>query len=472
MNLISWIDERKETFSQLSDEIWKQAEVAFHEYHSSELLAGMLERSGFSVERGVAGIPTAFIASYGSAKPVVALLGEFDALPGLSQQVATEKKPLQAGCPGHGCGHNLLGVGCLAAALALKEAIYSGELAGTVRYYGCPAEENGSGKAFMVKEGAFSGVDLALTWHPDMVNLVFSLNVLANYKVKFRFTGISAHAAADPYNGRSALDAVELMNVGINYLREHIIPDARVHYAVINTGGPAPNVVQPEAESLYLVRAPRVDQLEPIYQRVLDIARGAALMTGTELEVIFHAGASNLLINRTISDTLYQSMVAVGSPKFTVEEKHFAAKLQQTFPKGVDPLDGIDHFYGPGAREKIQRGSPELFEDILPTNPNEVVLYGSTDVGDVSWVAPTGQIFAVCEAIGSPGHSWQIVSQSGMSIGHKGMLFAAKTLALTAAQFFNNPALVVQARAEFENQRKDRPYLSPIPDGVDPPLED
>jgi aminobenzoyl-glutamate utilization protein B len=472
MDTTQWIEEKKEKYISLSDQVWELAEMAYHEEKSAGLLADALEEGGFEVERGIGGIPTAFVASYGTGKPVLAILGEYDALAGLSQEPTTKRKPVAHGEPGHGCGHNLLGVAGLAAAAAVKESMDADGLKGTIRYYGCPAEENGSGKAFMVKAGVFDDVDLSLTWHPGKFNVGSAVNFLANYKIKFKFKGVPAHAAADPHNGRSALDAVELMNVGVNYLREHIITDARIHYAILNPGGLAPNVVQAEAESLYIVRAPKVDQLVGIYERVQDVAKGAALMTGTELEINFHAGASNLILNETIVDVLVEKMHEVGAPKFNASEKKFAEEISKTFPEGGSILSGYEKLLG-DETAKIEAELKGLFlhEDIFPSIKKDIALPGSTDVGDVSWVTPTGQFSTACYALGTPGHSWQLVAQGGMSIGHTGMVYAAKILALSALEFMGNSELLQKAKDEFQERRKDNPFISPIPDGVTPPLD-
>ena len=334
MDAVKWIRTNCEKFIDLSNQVWDFAELGFKEIRSAELLAQALEADGFTVQRGVADIPTAFVASFGSGKPVIAILGEYDALPGISQECVSYQKPRQEGGNGHGCGHNLLGVGSLAAAMGVAEAIRAGEAKGTVRFYGCPAEENGAAKTFMVKAGVFNDVDLCLTWHPDSYNGILGINILANIWVTFRFHGKSAHAAADPQNGRSALDAVELMNVGANYLREHLIPEARIHYIISNGGGSAPNVVPPLAKSQYIIRAPLASQVSEIYPRVLDIANGAALMTGTELEVIFKIGMSNLLMNDTITDVFYEKMIAIGAPEFNEDEVKFAEEIGTTFPPG------------------------------------------------------------------------------------------------------------------------------------------
>ncbi len=469
MDLIQWIETNQNTFTNLSDSVWGFAELGYQEVQSSKLLIGALERQGFTVEKGVAGIPTAFIASYSKgAQPVIALLGEFDALPGLSQECVPFKKPLVSGAPGHGCGHNLLGVAGIAACFALKQSLDAGLLKGTIRYYGCPAEEGGAAKAFMAKAGLFKDVDICLTWHPDTLNSTLWANFLANYRVGFKFHGKPAHAAADPYNGRSALDAVELMNVGVNYLREHMIPDARVHYVITNGGGTAPNVVPAEAASLYSIRAPRTDQLNPLYERVKDIARGAALMTGTELEIEQYSGMSNMLLNETINNVMQAKLEEVGAPKFSVEDLAFAQEISKTIPPGSfeqsAPLYGLQ----PDEIESMKK--TVLHDGVLKSYKPELIQPGSTDVGDVSWVAPTGQITTACMALGTPGHSWQIVAQGRMGIGHKGMLFAAKVMAASAAEFMQKPDLIRVAKDEYHKRRAASDYTSPIPDGLKPPL--
>lgn len=470
MDLLTWIEDHKEQFIALSDQVWSFAETGYKEVQSARCLADTLAQAGFKLMHGVAGIPTAFVASYGHQKPVIAILGEYDALPGLSQQVVPTRQPVVEGGNGHGCGHNLLGVGSLAAALAVKTAIQAGEVAGTVRYYGCPAEENGSGKAFMVRAGLFQDVDLSLTWHPGDLNAVVSINSLANIKVKFRFFGTAAHAAADPYNGRSALDAVELMNVGANYLREHIIPDARLHYVILNGGGIAPNVVPPFAESLYLIRAPRPDQLKPIYDRVVDIASGAALMTGTRMENQVISGTSNLVINKTIVDVFYEKMEAIGPPRFSPADLDFARQISSTFPPG--DLSGYEPFLGPEAREIVKAAKEDVLGgDLAPIYHSQAVMPGSTDVGEVSWVTPTGQINTTCYAFGTPGHSWQLTAQAGMDIGYTGMMYAAKVLALTALAFMTDPQLLQKARQEFTAYLAEVPFVSLIPEGIQPPLQ-
>ncbi len=469
MDLCEWIESNRSMFVELSNEVWGYAELGYKEFESAKTLGDALEEAGFKLERGVAGIPTAFVASYGNAEgPVIGILGEFDALPGLSQDCVPYRKPLQSGAPGHGCGHNLLGVAGVAAVMAVRQAMDAGEVKGTIRYYGCPAEEGGAGKAFMAKAGVFEDVDICLTWHPDTFNGTLYANFLANYRITFKFHGKTAHAAADPFNGRSALDAVELMNVGVNYLREHMIPDARVHYVILNGGGTAPNVVPDEAMSLYSVRAPRTDQLNALFERVKDIAKGAALMTGTEVEIHVISGMSNMLPNETINEVLQAKLEEVGAPKFSEEEHAFARELSKSIP--ADSLETSAHLYGLDAQAVSELKKIVLYEDVLPPFKSEVIQPGSTDVGDVSWVAPTGQIFTTCWALGSPGHSWQIVAQGKMGIGQRGMLYAGKVMALSALEFMQNDALRAQAVEEFRQKRAAADYVSPIPDGTKPPL--
>lgn len=469
MNITQWIEDNHSMFTSLSDEIWGYAETSYKEFKSSKTLEDALEEAGFSLERGVAEIPTAFVARYGKGDgPVIGILGEFDALPGLSQDCVPYRKPLENGAPGHGCGHNLLGVAGLASVMAIKQAIDSGDVKGSILYFGCPAEEGGAGKAFMANAGIFNEADLCLTWHPDTFNGTLYANFLANYRVTFKFRGKTAHAAADPFNGRSALDAVELMNVGVNYLREHMIPDARVHYVTINGGGMAPNVVPDFAESLYSVRAPRTDQLDPLFERVKDIARGAALMTGTEVEITVISGMSNMLPNETINEVLQDKLHEVGAPKFSDEEQAFARELSKSIPP--ESLETSAYVYGLTANDVAALKDTVLYEGILPPNKSEVVLPGSTDVGDVSWCVPTGQIFTTCWALGSPGHSWQIVAQGKMGIGQRGMLYAGKVMAAAALEFMTNDAIREKAKEEFKQKRAAAKYITPIPAGTKPPL--
>ena len=469
LKLEEWIDTNKEKFIELSDNIWSFAEIGLLEEKSSDLLVKTLEEADFVIEKGIAGMPTAFVASYGSGKPVIAILGEFDALPGLSQTTDPEKTVLKKGAPGHGCGHNLLGVAGLAACLALKESLENNDLQGTIRYYGCPAEENVDAKGGMVKVGAFSDVDISLTWHPGQTNSVWATNCQAIYSVVFNFKGKAAHAAADPYHGRSALDAVELMNVGCNYLREHIIQDARLHY-IITKGGVAPNIVPEEAAVWYYIRAPQLDQLSEIYPRVVKVAKGAALMTETELKIDFQGGSANLLANNTLEDLLHQKMIALEPPQFDQKDQTYAKEIVKSLPEGY--FDIRMATLPPDMQTDFEQlRNVNLCEIILPIKGQGITFPGSTDVGDVSWITPLAQFVTTCVTIGTPGHSWQEVAQSGMSIGHKGMIFAAKILALSGFELFTNLELVSKAKKEFKTKIEKTPYISPLPDDWKPPIE-
>lgn len=470
--LDAYIDAGKEAFAQLSDQIWEYAEMRFQEYRSAALLANFLEQEGFQVQRGIANIPTAIMASYGTGTPVIAFLGEFDALAGLSQKAGTAvKEPRIQGESGHGCGHNLLGTGSLAAAVAVKWVMQETGQKGTIRFYGCPGEEGGSGKAFMAREGVFNDVDAALSWHPFGFNAVMSVETLANYQVYYRFHGRSAHAASAPHLGRSALDAVELMNIGVNYLREHILPEARVHYAVTNTGGSSPNVVQAEAEVLYLIRAPQLTQVEEIYRRICDIAKGAALMTGTEGEVIFDKACSNCIPNQTLEKIMYDNFLATGAPEFGEPEKQFCREIKSTLlPTDIEnDLSMAARFMGGRPRDIMEKlKAQEVSDIILPYAHASSLLPGSTDVGDVSWIAPTAQIAVACQAFGTPGHSWQTVSQGATEVAHKGMVTAAKVLAKTAADLFADPGIVAAARRELREKLGNVAYTCPIPPDIQP----
>ena len=468
MDHLQWIDQNRDALIQAADDVWGYAETLYKETQSAALLSGMLEEYGFKVTRGIAEIPTAFVAEYGSGGPVIGILGEYDALPGLSQDKVPYPKPLQESGNGHGCGHNLFGVACLAAATSVKKAIEAGDVQGTIRFYGCPAEEGGSAKVFMARAGYFDDVDVCLTWHPGAFNNVMSENMLATVKANFRFYGKTAHAAMDPYNGRSALDALELMNVGVNYLREHMISDARIHY-IIKSGGMAANVVPDFAWSQYVIRAPLNNQVTELLGRVKDIAAGAALMTGTRYEVELPTATSNLLMNETIMDVLQRSLERVAPPTYDQSEVAFAETIVKTFPP--KSREAQVKRMGPEAAKLIGPASEALLvSKVIPLHKAESILPASSDVGDVTWVTPTGQIGTVCHAVGTPGHSWQITAQGGMSIGHKGMLYAGKVLGDAALQFMQQPELVQKAQAEFKAQIAHTPYVCPIPADVKPPL--
>ncbi|EQC00098.1 M20 family metallopeptidase [Photorhabdus temperata] len=467
-----YIDQRQSDFIHLSDKIWEHPETRFEETFSAELLANALENEGFAVQRGAGNIETAFIASYGSGHPVISLLGEYDALAGLNQKAGCcEPNPVVKNGNGHGCGHHLLGTAALAAAFTVKAWLQKNQRSGTVRFYGCPGEEGGSGKTFMVREGLFDDVDAAITWHPESFSNVFNVQSLANIQTAFHFTGVASHAANSPHLGRSALDAVSLMNVGVQFLREHIIQEARIHYAVTNTGGVSPNVVQADAEVLYLVRAPQLDQAQDIYQRVIDIAKGAALMTGTQLNIRFDKACSNYIPNRTMERVMYQYIQAFGIPEYTDEERQFAEKIHQTLTKDDlrnAKLNAARTAGEEGKRWCERQGEKVLTDEVLPYIESQELMYGSTDVGDVSWVTPTAQCFSPCFAFGTPLHTWQLVAQGRSSIAHKGMCLAGKIMAATALKLLIDPALLTEVQSEFRHQRNEYPYQCPIPPDIKP----
>ncbi|NHJ21495.1 MAG: amidohydrolase [Candidatus Lokiarchaeota archaeon] len=452
----------------VSDQIWGFAELGLEEFKSSQLLIKTLDEAGFSVNSNVADMPTAFYADYGKGKPVIGILGEYDALPGLSQKAEPYREVINEGAPGHGCGHNLLGAGSLGAVIAVKEAIDLGVVKGTIRFYGCPAEEIFNAKGYMIREGLFNDVDIALAWHPGNFNMLNLMTCLAMNSVKFKFHGRTAHAAGDPQNGRSALDGVELMNIGANFMREHMISDARLHY-VITHGGDAPNVVPAEAEVHYFVRAPERHQVEELYARLVNIAKGATLMTETTMDIDFLSGTYNTMYTPIVSEVISNSMRTVGAPRFNKEDIAFANELKKSIPK--DSLDGYYRLIPPNMMELAKAIlSQPLNKVIIPPIGEGNVLPGSTDVADVSWKVPLGEFGTACEIMGSPGHSWQNVATSGMSIGHKGMLTAAKVLAVSSLEFMNNPELVEKACKEHEYMHRDKIYTSPLPDGLKPPF--
>jgi aminobenzoyl-glutamate utilization protein B len=455
-----------------NDRIWEYAETAFEEFKSMDKLCELLEKNGFKVEKNVADIPTAFSGTWGSGSPVIGFLGEYDALSGLSQEGGNPvKTPIEPGKPGHGCGHNCLGVGSLAGAVAAKEYLEATGKSGTIVYYGTPGEEGGSGKAFMAREGVFDNLDIALCWHPSTANMIFTGSSNANVQVLYKFKGVSAHAAGDPHLGRSALDAVELMNVGVQFLREHMVDAARIHYAIMDTGGYSPNVVQPKASVLYLIRSPRNAQVQELYERVNKIARGAALMTETELEIDFVKGCSNLIVNATLEKALYKNMQEIPVPTYTEEEKAFAAEVQKSYENPGDEytkfMDKFGDHMTPEVEEKL-KARPSLNDFLMPYLNSTTPMAGSTDVGDVSWVAPTAQINVVTTAAGTPGHSWQYVACNKTSIAHKGVLYTGKVLGATAIDLINNPELVAEAKAEHQKRLGGESYVCPIPAGIKP----
>ncbi len=445
--MLASLDAKAPAYAGIAKQIWGFAEVGYQETKSSALLQEQLRAAGFNVETGVAEIPTAFVATWGSGAPVIGILGEFDALPGLSQDAIPSPKPLIAGGPGHGCGHHLFGTASAAAAIAVKEWLIASGRTGTIKFFGTPAEEGGGAKVYMIRAGLFREVDAVISWHPGDGNQVTKATTLANFSAKFRFRGVSAHAAAAPEQGRSALDGIEAMNAMVNLLREHVPQETRIHY-IITSGGRAPNVVPDFAETYYYARHSDIKVLEGVWGRIVNAARGAALGTGTTMEMELVNAVYNKLPNDYLAGLMQTQLDRVGGVRYTPEEEQFAAAIRPTFA-GTVPA--------PGTEAKIL--------------PFEVgVSSGSTDVGDVTWVVPTIELSAATWVPGTPAHSWQAVAAGGTTIGSKGMMVAAKTMALTAVELFADPAHVAKARAEFATRTEGRPYRALVGDRK-PPLD-
>ncbi|MCD6431514.1 amidohydrolase [Candidatus Bathyarchaeota archaeon] len=462
----NWIENNKKRIIEISDKIWEFAELGLIEFKSSALLADELEKNGFKVERGIADMPTAFTATWGEGTPIIGIMGEYDALPGLSQKKVPWKEPLEPGKPGHGCGHNIHGTSGMAAAIAVKEAMEKHGIKGTVKFFGCPAEENFSGKVFMVRAGYFSNVDAVISHHPSTMNEASLMSSLAVNSVKFHFYGKASHAGASPEHGRSALDAVELMNVGVNYLREHIIQDARIHY-VIEKGGDQPNIVPAYARSWYYVRAPERDQLDFIYNWVLDIAKGAALMTKTEVKTEFIEGCYNLIPNKTIAKLIVKNMREIGLPKYSDEDLKFAEEIAKTITPEMKVAQ-LKKSKRPGWERLVDK----LLDDEVPDPWGEgETSHGSTDVADVSWQAPTVEFSTATWILGTPAHSWQAVAQNGVEIGHKSLIFAAKVMASTVIDLSTNPDILNKAKEEHKQRINGKKYKSPIPPEHKPPID-
>jgi aminobenzoyl-glutamate utilization protein B len=458
------VDAIKPRFIDLSDKVWAMPEICYTEARSSAEHLAELRHQGFRITENVADIPTALMGEWGEAGPVIAFLGEYDALPGLSQEAGiAEPRPLEAGGHGHGCGHNLLGSAALLAATALKDWLAANRMPGRVRYYGCPAEEGGAAKAFMVRSGAFDDADVAITWHPSSFWEVVVTPSLANTRADFIFAGRTSHAAVSPHLGRSALDAVELMNVGVNYMREHMPSDARVHYALLDTGGIAPNVVQAHARVRYSIRARDLPGMNELVARVHKIAQGAALMTETGVEMRIISAVSNLLPNTPLEAALLHVMEDLGPPHFDDADKAFAAKIRSTLSE-----QDIASVYRAIGMEPTDR---PLADFLVPLDARRNPQIGSTDVGDVSWVVPTVQVHAPTVAIGTPFHTWQVVAQGKTPAAHKAMVQAAKAMAGLGVKALLEPDLIAAAKADLNKRTARTPYVSPLPDNVAPPLE-
>ncbi|MBO0343948.1 amidohydrolase [Roseibium sp. CAU 1637] len=460
----SHVDTLSEDFCGLADRVWETPELNYNEKRSSAEHLAMLEAQGFKTTSGVAGLPTAVMGEAGEGGPVIAILGEYDALPGLSQEHGVaEKRPIENGGNGHGCGHNLLGSASMLAAAAVKDWLAANNVKGRVRYYGCPAEEGGSAKGFMVRDGVFDDVDIAICWHPAPFAGVNKPISLACNELIFTFHGRASHAAASPELGRSALDAVELMSVGVNYMREHMPSTARIHYAVIDAGGVAPNVVQPRAVVRYLVRDRELPAMQTLVRRVEKIAEGAALMTETRVESKIVSGDANLIGNTPLEALMHQCLERLGPPEFDEADRAFAREIQSTLSQ--EDIEAAYKRFGLKPRLDVP-----LCDSITPLDAGDGTHVGSTDVGTVSWVVPTVQMRGATYAIGTPGHSWQLVAQGKMPVAHKGMTHAAKVMAATVTELFTDPAKINEAKADFKERLSDRPFINPIPDDCEPEL--
>jgi aminobenzoyl-glutamate utilization protein B len=440
------VEKQKSEMITLSDKIWSWAELAFEESKSSKALIEYAEANGFIVEKGVAGMPTAFIATYGSGKPVIGILGEFDALPGLSQKTTPDKNPLKEGAAGHGCGHNLFGVGSMAAAVATKDWMVKNKIPGTLKFYGTPAEEKYFGKLYLAREGAFSELDACLDWHPSAKTEanVQSTKALIDFTIEFK--GQAAHASADPWNGRSASDGLELFTTGINYLREHIKPSVRIHYHIMNAGEVV-NVVPDYSKIWVRVRDDKRVGMDEVYKKVLRIAEGASIMADVKYEVKLVSGLHEVLVNRIGGEVLHKNMVQLGDLAYTPDETAFAHRIQEATRKPKTGIDGKVHPLR--ATEKDHEG-------------------GSTDVGDVSWLVPEIRLGVTTAPEDTPWHSWAVVACGGMSIGHKGMIYAAKSLALTIADLYTDPKIIPAMQKEFKERKGDYVYKAILPDAPPP----
>ena len=458
------VDVRKDNYEALSDRIWDKPEIAYTEYAAVAEHAEMLAQEGFRVTRDLAGIPTSVMGEAGEDGPVIAILGEYDALPGLSQEAGiAEARPLAGDGMGHGCGHNLLGSGALLAAAAVKDWLAENGMKGRVRYYGCPAEEGGAAKSFMVRAGCFDDVDIAITWHSMPFAGVNDAMSLANTRMDFSFHGRASHAAASPHLGRSALDAVELMNVGVNYMREHMPSDARIHYALLETGGIAPNVVQAFAKVRYAIRARDLTEMNQLVERVKKVAEGAALMTETRVEMKTISAVSNLMGNTPLDKAMHANLERLGPPAFDAADRKFAEEIRAT----LTDADIAAQYRRAGL--PIRKDQP-LADFIVPLGLRGEPMLGSTDVGDVSWKVPLVQADGATMAIGTPFHSWQMTAQGKSALAKKGMVHVAKVMAGTAIDALSNPAIIAEAKADLAERTRDNPYISPLPDDVHPPV--
>lgn len=476
LTAVSAIEEKAALVTDVADQIWSFAELSLEEYKSCELYCKVCEEEGFTVEKGICNILTAFSASYGSGKPVIGILAEYDALSGLSQKMGkTAEDPIVPGAPGHGCGHNLLGAGALAAAIGVKKYLQETHKPGTVILYGCPGEEGGAAKAFMARDGLWKTLDAALTWHPADCNEISTGSCNSCIQVQYTYHGIATHAAGSPDRGRSALDAVQLMNLGVEFLREHMSSKARIHYAITDAGGRSPNVVQSKATVLYMVRSNHVGEAVALQARVDKIAEGAALMTETTFERKFIDGCSDTVTNHALEALAHKNFAELGVPSYTPAEHAFADELAKTY-QGSDQVPGTGSHADPvyKAQVKVQQdhAGHALNDFLLPLYTGDAFGAGSTDVGDVSQQTPAIQVHVVAWPNGCPGHSWQNVSCDRTDIGHKAAIHAGKVIACTAVDLFEDPAALAAAREEFQVRIAEAPYVCPIPADAVPTIAD
>ncbi|WMJ76161.1 MULTISPECIES: amidohydrolase [unclassified Sedimentibacter] len=450
--LIAEVEKLKDVITDASISIWNNPEISGEEKFSSELIKNILKNNEFKIY-DINNVEYAFYAEYGQGSPVIAIMGEYDALPGMSQKKDIKHNPVIEGGNGHGCGHNLLGSAAMGAALALKNYIKQDNVKGTIRFYGCPAEETLNGKVEMIRENAFDGCDVALSWHPMNVNTPIYNSYLANNSIKFKFNGISAHAAAVPHLGRSALDAVELMNTGANYMREHVIDKARIHYTITDAGGP-PNIVPKEAESWYFIRAPHRKDVTEITDRLIKISEGAALMTETEVSHKYVAGCYEMMPNKVLFDLTYKNMQEISGPDFTLEELQFADEIQKTVSEHQveDDLNNYKIF------KKYSMHKHVVSKEVA----QETYLTGSSDSGDVSWILPMNCFLTACWPLGINPHTWQATSMAGSEVAQKGMLYASKVFVSIAYDLLNDSSLVESAKKEFSDKTKNNKYVLPL----------
>jgi aminobenzoyl-glutamate utilization protein B len=461
-----WVDENEKMLVDTHQKIWELAEVGLQEVKTAKILTDILEKEGFKVQKAVAGMPSAFVATYGSGGPVIGIMGELDALPGISQKAVPYRDPVKEGAPGHGCGHNGYATTALGGGLAVKKAMEGNDLSGTIKIFGCPAEETLVGKVFMVRDGIFEGLDACVGHHPSSFNGATLRSGNAMNSVKFEFFGQASHAAGSPEMGISAMDAVELMNIGANYLREHVVQETRIHY-VVEDGGHEPNVVPPYARSWYYVRAPERELVDLYYKKLLDIADGADKMVGTTHKVTFLSGVHNGMENKVLAETAIANMREIGAPQYSEEEERFASELGKSIPKENKKI---------GLMKSNLPNAMELLDVNLDTNIYDPIGEGtkgggSSDVADVAWNTPTVQFRTVYTIVGAPGHSWQNVATNGTSIGYKSTIFASKVMAGTVIDLLTKKDLLQKAKDEWKRQMTGRVYKSPLHKGLKPPLD-